>query len=147
MPHLPFKHLLDKETLLPEAGGRHAFWLKGAAWQSPDYGNVETFVDRLAREEVLARDPVVSAALRGQLQETPSRTVRHRFLRATGLPQSRIHQFERAKQAAALLAQGVSILDVVYQLGYYDQPHLTRALKRFIGTTPGQHIAHLCQAE
>jgi AraC-like DNA-binding protein len=28
--------------------------------------------------------------------------------------------------------------DVVYEAGYFDQPHLTRALKHFIGQTPAQ---------
>jgi AraC-like DNA-binding protein len=36
------------------------------------------------------------------------------------------------------LGQGVSILDAVYELGYYDQPHLTRALKQWVGHTPAQ---------
>jgi len=27
---------------------------------------------------------------------------------------------------------------VVYEAGYFDQPHLTRALKHFIGLTPAQ---------
>jgi len=89
---------------------------------------------------VLVRDPVVNAALQGQLQDTPSRTVRHRFLRATGLTQSHIHQFERAKRAAALLEQGVSILDTVHEAGYFDQPHLTRSLKHLIGQTPAQIV-------
>jgi methylphosphotriester-DNA--protein-cysteine methyltransferase len=53
-----------------------------------------------------------------------------------------LEQIERAQQAAALLEQGVSLLDVVYQVGYADQPHMTRSLKRFIGQTPAQ-IAHL----
>jgi AraC-like DNA-binding protein len=26
----------------------------------------------------------------------------------------------------------------VYQVGYFDQPHLTRALKRWVGYTPAQ---------
>jgi AraC-like DNA-binding protein len=147
MPHLPTRNFLDMETILPEAARRNSFWLNSSAWQFPDYENVETFVDRLVRDEVLVRDPVVTAALLGRLQDTPSRTVRHRFLRATGLTQSHIRQFERAQRAAALLAQGVPILDVVYQLGYYDQPHLTRALRRFIGKTPAQQYVHLCQPE
>jgi hypothetical protein len=147
MPHLPFRVLLDKETILPEAARRHSFWLNSSAWQFPDYENVETFVDRLVRDEVLVRDPVVNTALQGQLQDTPSRTVRHRFLRATGLTQSHIHQFERAKRAAALLEQGVSILDTVHEAGYFDQPHLTRAIKLFIGKTPGQHIVRMCTPE
>ncbi len=140
MPHLPFRILLDKETILPEAGRRNSFWLNSSAWQLPDYENVETFVDRLVREDVLVSDRVVKAALQDQLPAIPARTVRHRFLRATGLTQSHIHQFERAKRAAALLEQGVSILDTVYEAGYFDQPHLTRALKQFVGYTPAQFV-------
>ncbi len=47
-------------------------------------------------------------------------------------------KLDRARQAADLLAQGVSILDTVDQAGYADQPHLTRSLKHFIGQTPAQ---------
>jgi len=140
MPHLPFKSLLDKETILPEAARRDSFWLKSSAWQFPDYDNVETFVDRLVRNEVLVSDKVVNAALQDQLPEMSSRTVRHRFLRATGLTQSHIRQAERAQRAAMLLQQGVSILDTVHEAGYFDQPHLTRSLKRFAGHTPAQLI-------
>jgi AraC-like DNA-binding protein len=139
MPHLSTRDFLDLETILPDASSK-SFWLNGSARQFPDYDNVETFVGWLVRDEVLVRDPIVNAALQDQLPEMSSRTVRHRFLRATGLSQSHIRQFERAQQAEALLKQGVSILDVVYQLGYFDQPHLTRSLRQFIGYTPAQII-------
>jgi hypothetical protein len=137
MPHLPVRHLLDRETILPGAA-QQSFWLKSSAWRFPDFDNVETFVDRLARDELLVCDPVVNAALRNQLPDISARTVRHRFLRATGLTQSHIHQMKRAQQAAALLQQGVSILDTVFEAGYYDQSHLTRSLKRFVGYTPAE---------
>jgi len=97
------------------------------------------------RDDVLVRDPLVNAALQDQVPEMASRTVRHRFLRATGLTQNHILQFERVQQAVTLLGQGLSILDVVYQLGYYDQPHLTRSMKRFIGKTPAQYVVRVCQ--
>lgn len=141
MPHLPVRSYLDVETMLPGAASR-SFWLKGSAWQYPDYENVETFVDWLVRDEVLACDPVVEVALQDQLppQAMSPRTVRHRFLRATGLTQSTIRQMKRAQHAAALLEQGVSILDTVYEADYFDQPHLTRSLKQFIGYTPAQII-------
>jgi hypothetical protein len=42
------------------------------------------------------------------------------------------------KCGAALLRHGVSILDTTYELGYLDQPHLTRSLKPWIGHTPAQ---------
>jgi len=63
-------------------------------------------------------------------------------LLATGLTPKRIEQIERAQQAAALLEQGVSLLDAVYQIGYADRPYMTRSLKRFLGQTPAQ-IARL----
>jgi hypothetical protein len=139
MPHLPAREVRDVETILPGAASQ-SFWLKGSAWQFPDYDNVETFIDRLVRAEVLVRDPIVDAALKEQQPEMPSRTVRHRFLRATGLTQSHIRQIQRAQRAAALIRQGVSILDTVYEAGYFDQPHLTRSLKQWVGHTPAQLI-------
>jgi AraC-like DNA-binding protein len=30
------------------------------------------------------------------------------------------------------------ILDVVHRAGYFDQPHLSRSLKRLIGMTPSE---------
>jgi AraC-like DNA-binding protein len=139
MPRLPTRDILDKETILPGAGDK-SFWLNGSAWQFPDFENVDTFINRLARNEMLACDPVVKTLLQGHSQEISPRTVRHRFLRTTGLTQGHIHQYERAQRAAALLQQGKSILDTVYEGDYFDQPHLTRSLKRFLGKTPAQLV-------
>ncbi|HVU11233.1 MAG TPA: AraC family transcriptional regulator [Phototrophicaceae bacterium] len=137
MPHLPVKRYLDLETEMPEAVGK--FWLKGSAWEYPDFDNAETFVERLVRDEILLRDPLVCAALDDQLPEdTSPRTVRHRFLQATGVTQGHIRQMKRAQQAQALLLQGMSILDVVEEAGYFDQAHLTRSLRLFVGHTPAQ---------
>lgn len=90
------------------------------------------------REDVLVRDPVVDAALQDHPQELSARTLRHRFMHTTGLSQTHIRQVERAQQAAARLQQGRPILDTVYDLGYFDQPHLTKSLKQFVGYTPAQ---------
>jgi hypothetical protein len=138
LPHLPAKIRLDKETLLSDAVG-NSFWLGSVPWQFPNFDNVETFINRLVRAEALACDPLVSAVLHDHRhQHMAPRTIRHRFVQATGLSHTRICQIERAQQAAALLRQGVPILDTVYQAGYFDQPHLTRALKRWVGYTPAQ---------
>ena len=143
MPYLPVTHLLDSDLLLPEAS-RKSFWLNGSTWQFPDVDDVETFVARLVRAEVLVRDPLVNAVLQDQPQDVSARTVRRRFLQATGLTHKGIQQIERAQQAMTLLQQGVPILDAVYQVGYADQPHMTRALKYFVGQTPAQ-IARIIQ--
>lgn len=137
MPHRPVRDFVNTEMALPEAGSQ-SFWLKGSSWQFPDFENADTFVDRLVQDEALAWDPVVNVVLQRRWHELPSRTVRHRFLRATGVSQNQIQQVERARRAESLLRQGVSILDTVEEAGYSDQPHLTRSLKQWIGYTPVQ---------
>jgi hypothetical protein len=139
IPHLPFKDLIDTETVMPNAAGTK-FWLYGSAWQVPDFENADTFIARLAREGVLVRDPLVRAVLDHEPHDLAPRTVRHRFLRATGLTKTHIQQMERAQHAAALLRQGVPILDTVDRAGYFDQPHLTRSLKQWVGYTPAQLV-------
>lgn len=146
LPVIPVKDLLNSNTLLPEGGGK-SFWLDGEAWQFPNFENAETFVDKLVRHDVIRFDPLVSAVLQAPAEKPDwsFRTVRRRFLNATGLTQKDIRQIERAHQAAALLGQGTPILDAVYQLGYADQPHMTRSLKRFYGQTPAQ-LARVTEA-
>ncbi len=56
----------------------------------------------------------------------------------TGLTYNHVFQIQRARYATSLLKQGMSILDTVEQAGYADQSHLTRALRHFMGQTPGQ---------
>ncbi|MCB0085374.1 MAG: helix-turn-helix domain-containing protein [Caldilineaceae bacterium] len=140
MPHLPTVDLVDAEVNLERAGDR-SFWLHGAAWEFPTYENVDTFIEKLVREELLVHDPVVADALQNRSTNMSLRSVQLRFLHATGLTQGQVSQIERARLAVSLLQQGVSILDVVDLAGYADQPHLTRALKRFAGQTPAQILS------
>ena len=139
MPHLPTNNRVNESLDLPEAVG-NSFWLHGSVWQFPDFDNADTFIARLMHEGLLMRDPLVEAALqeRSNAPSVSMRSIQRRLLRATGLTYSSIQQIERAHQALTLLQQGVSILDTVEQIGYADQPHLTRSLRRFIGQTPAQ---------
>src|SRR6266498_845127 len=137
MPYLPASTLVDGDVNLPDASGK-SFWLNGSAWQYPSYENADSFVDRLVRQGLLGRDPVVEAALQGQRKDLSVRTARRHFLRTTGLTQKAIRQIERARYATILLQEGMSILDVVHEVGYFDQSHLTRSLKHFIGQTPSE---------
>jgi AraC-like DNA-binding protein len=140
MPCLPASELVDRGINLPGAASQ-SFWLHGSAWQFPGFDNADTFVDRLVRQGLLAHEPMVEAALRGQPRDLSVRSVQRRFLRATGLTLGAISQIQRARHAMNLLQQGISIGDTVEQAGYADQPHLTRSLKRFIGQTPAQLVA------
>ncbi len=137
MPGLPARALVDADTDLPELG-RRAFWFEGSAWEVPDFDNVEAFVNRLVRDSLLVRVPVVDAVLHGELNGRSLRTAQRHFVRTTGLTHGAARRIERARYATNLLQQGMPILDAVHEAGYFDQPHLTRSLKHFIGQTPAQ---------
>lgn len=128
--------LRDRRDVTLPCASTHACWLNGAAWEYPSFENAEVFVSRLVRQEVIARDSIVDAVMRGHTQTLSLRSTQRHFLRATGMTYSTWRQIERARHATNLLRAGVSILDTVHQAGYYDQPHLTRSLKARIGQTP-----------
>jgi len=138
MPHLPPGIVANRNDIfLPEGVGK-SFWLYGSTWELPTFDNVDTFISRLMRTDMFVQDNVVTAALRGQAAGLKERAMQKRFLRATGISHKAFRQIERANQAFRMLQQGNSILDTVYSLGYFDQPHLTHSLKHFMGQTPAQ---------
>lgn len=135
--NLPASGLVDTTVTLPEAAGK-SFWLAGSTWQFPDYNNADTFVDQLVRKGLLVCEPMIGAALQGQLKELSLRSLQRRFLQVSGLTQNTVRQIERARYATLLLQKGTSILDTTMEAGYFDQSHLTRSLRYFIGQTPAQ---------
>jgi AraC-like DNA-binding protein len=137
MPRFSPAMLLNNDCHLPNAVER-SFWLDGSAWEFPTFENADTFVAHLIRRGLIECDPYVLAALHGEAHGLSPRSMQRRFLRATGLTQNTIHQIARARAALERLQQGALILDVVHELGFYDQSHLTRSLKRWLGETPGE---------
>jgi AraC-like DNA-binding protein len=135
MSRVPASATLNTEIDLPEGSGRN-FWLKDEVWETPNYENVDTFVEHLVRAGELVYDPLIDAALRDELVDISERTVRYRFQHSTGLRQNFIRQIKRAEHALELLHCGDSIIDTAHELGYADQSHLTRSLKRLMGYTP-----------
>jgi hypothetical protein len=129
--------LIGRYINLPASTGR-SFWLGCSAWQFPTFENADTFVDQLVRSGVVVQDPVISAIQQGQSPALSLRAIQYRFQHTTGLSQCTIRQIERARTATALLQQGMTILDTVYEAGYSDQAHLTRSLKHFVGHTPAE---------
>ena len=137
LPHLPTGQFVNGDVALPAASSR-SFWLQGAAWEIPTYDNAEVFVARLVRAGLLQQEPGVAAALRDEPPALSRRQVQRRFLHATGLTQRVIQQIERARQATVLLQQGTPIAAAAYETGYFDQAHMTHALKHYVGQTPAQ---------
>jgi hypothetical protein len=138
MPSLMPEELRDHhDVTLPHASSR-SFWLNGSAWEYPDYSNAEDFVARLVQKGLVTREPAVDAVMRNEPPARSLRTAQRHFLRATGLTYRTVQQIERARHATNLLRQGASILDTVYDAGYFDQAHLTRSLKLLVGQTPAE---------
>lgn len=142
MPEIAPGQLRDQNDLnLPGASGK-SFWLRGSAWQYPDYENAEVFVNRLAKAGIVVRDGIVEDAVRGRLATPVSmRTEQRHFQRATGLRYSTFRQIQRARYAALLLLEGVPAADAADEAGYFDQPHMTHSFARFIGLSPARVAA------
>ncbi|MEV6278640.1 AraC family transcriptional regulator [Nocardia sp. NPDC051832] len=129
--------LVDSGILLPDVTGG-SFWMHGARWETPHPDDAEALVDRLVRAGVVVRDPLVAEVLQGRPPAATDRTLERRFRSATGLTRGAVRQIGRARSAALLLNAGENPSDVVDKLGYYDEPHLARALRRYVGRTAGQ---------
>jgi AraC-like DNA-binding protein len=137
LPKLPIAALVDSSIDLPQATGQ-SFWLNGSVWEVPTFENADVFVNRLVHEELLVHDGIVDTLLQGEISKLSVRTTQRRFVQATGLTHTTVCQIERARYATMLLKQGNSIMDTVFEADYFDQPHLTRSLKHYIGQTPAQ---------
>lgn len=143
--NLPATTMLDVTQLLPTMSPT-AFWFDHQTWEIPTYDNADEFLRKLDRLDLLAKDEVVQGVLDGTPQPVTPRSVQRHFLRATGLP-PRYHQhIKRAAEAVELLETGLPIMDVVHRLGYADQAHMTRLVKRLSGCTPGNIIKKVNRA-
>ncbi|CAM3417212.1 helix-turn-helix domain-containing protein [Occultella aeris] len=131
--------LVDGGIVLPDAS-RLTFWLDGRRWAKPQSDDAEGLVEGLVRDTVVVRDPLVTQAVRGNGdgRAVTDRTLERRFRAATGLSRGAVRQIERVRVAADLLIAGETVSDVVVKLGYYDEPHLARALRRHVGRTARQ---------
>jgi helix-turn-helix protein len=134
---LPAPSLTGGGVELPDTT-RTSFRLAGSRWETPGPDDVEALVAHLVRDGAVVRDPVVGEVVRGGRPEVSERTLERRFRAATGLTRGAVRQIERAREAAHLLAAGKGAADVVTALGYFDQAHLARALRRYVGRTATQ---------
>jgi hypothetical protein len=134
---VPTPALVDGGIELPDTT-RRTFRLDGARWETPGPDDAEALVDSLVRAGIVVRDVLLAEVLRGHRPAFSGRTVERRFRAATGLTRGAVRQIERARTAAQLLTAGDTAADVVAKLGYFDEPHLARALRCYVGRTVGQ---------
>ncbi|MGP3926143.1 helix-turn-helix domain-containing protein [Streptomyces sp. 8N616] len=134
---VPTPTLVDSGVELPDTT-RRTFRLDGARWETPSPDDAEALVERLVRAGIVVRDPLVAEVLRGHRPAVSGRTVERRFRAATRLTRGAVRRIERARAAAELLAASHPAADVVAKLDYFDEPHLARALRSYVGRTARQ---------
>ena len=133
----PAPSVIDGGVELPDTT-RRSFRLDGVRWDTPGPDDAEALVNRLVRSGTVVRDPLVTDVLRGHHPAVSSRTIERRFRAVTGLTLGAVRQIDRVRDASSLIAAGISVADVVVELEYFDESHLARALRRYVGRTARQ---------
>ena len=114
------------------------FELGARTWRMTDYEGIDDLLAAFDHAGLLVHDAVIEAALHGHEPLVSPRTVERHFTRITGRSLRQVRQIARAREAAARLRTGEAIADVAYALGYADQSHLSRDVKRLTGYTPAE---------
>ncbi len=139
LPTFPPARLANlQDALLPTLpDGR--ILLEGQGWEMPTPQNLDIFIERLQRAGLLVFDPLIEELQhRSAIGSVAERTAQSRFVRAVGMSRRKLKLIERTRHAARLLRAGAAIADVASDTGFYDQPHLTRAVRQLIGHTPAE---------
>jgi hypothetical protein len=84
MPAVSLVSLVDRAVTLPAAASSRVC-LDGSRWEIPTASNADVFVDRLVRQGLLVRDPIVAASFESDVDWLSTRTLQRRVARATGL--------------------------------------------------------------
>lgn len=124
---------------LPVTDGRVS--IKDRAYPIPTWEELEAFVARLVADGVLVVDADVRRALGGDVRGLSRRSWQRRFLSVTGLRRKEIERLDRSRRAYRLLSEGITPAQVAVAVGYADQAHLTRELRRIRGETPARILA------
>jgi AraC-like DNA-binding protein len=82
-------------------------------------------------------EPVTITAAAEALDAAPTHLARG-FAEAFGISPHAYLITRRLEAARDLILAGQPLVDVATEVGFFDQAHLTRHFKRFLGTTPGR---------
>ena len=132
---LPIINMVNVTQPLPMPT-QDTFLLQGITWSMPAYETIDQFLAELAEHGMLNIDPVIRDVLEGKVVNMSARSIQRHFAETIGLSPRQVRQIECARKAVGLLLQGRLLPEVAYELGYADQPHMIRLLKRFTGFTP-----------
>ena len=137
MPRLPGEQMVDRGVLRPLGAGRASSSTPTPS-RSRRSRTPRAWSNGWCGASIVRVDDVVDRVAEGDRAWASERTVERRFRWALGLTPTQLAQIRRAREAVAKLQAGGAPAEVAAELGYADQPHLTRSLRRFMGQTPGE---------
>jgi AraC-like DNA-binding protein len=98
---------------------------------SEDAEELRAFLDTHLFEQVTIGSAAESIGV------SPTRLARA-FSRVFGLPPHAYLLGRRLEAARDRILRGQALADIAAEVGFYDQAHLSRSFRRFLGTTPGR---------
>jgi len=127
------RRLTDTTIMLTNADADH-FLLSGVKFAFPTVDTAEELVDALIAHGHIQSDEVVENA---EKYAASQRTIQRHFSQSAGMTKKQLEQVKQAQRAVRLLKNGLNPATVAAEVGYHDQAHMSRSLRRIMGTTPG----------
>lgn len=124
--------LVDATVILQNDDGNH-FILLDRVFEFPTYETAEELVESMILAGILKKDDVVASVLEGRPKAMSSRTMQRHFHEVTGISRKTLDKIQRAQNAVKMLQTGTATAKVAAEVGYTDQSHLTKDLKKIMG--------------
>jgi hypothetical protein len=121
--------------MLPLPDDTH-FELAGHIFPWPTFENAEELIAEMVRLRALANDDIVNSVLHGTPKASSKRSIERRFKTTTGLSPKKLADIRRAQEAVRMLKSGKDPSTTAADAGYYDQPHMSKSLKKLMDSLP-----------
>lgn len=112
------------------------FLLDGVELPLPTFANAESLVDEMIAAGLLLSDDIVAKAFTAKPKAASKRSVQQHFKTTTGITQKDFQLIRRAQEAVRRLKDGQAAAAVAIDLGYTDQPHMIKSIKKIMGALP-----------
>lgn len=113
-----------------------SFVLEGVELPLPTFSNAEQLTSKMVEANLLRSDDLVAKAFTAKPKAASNRTVQQHFKKITGITQKDFELIRRAQEAVRRLKAGERPAAVAVDLGYTDQPHMIKSIKKIMGHLP-----------
>ena len=112
------------------------FVLDGVDLPLPTFENVEPLVDAMIAAGLLLSNDMVARAFSETPKAASARSVQQHFKQTTVITQKSFQMIRRAQEAVRRLKAGEGPAGVAVDLGYTDQSHMIKSIKKIMGALP-----------